>query len=191
MGRQAGAGRDRDSCSVNRLGDLQSMIFFDVDGTLVHSIVPWDDNHRTKLLKNGYREATWGYYTKARPHAKELLEAFPQARILTSGGTDFQRDVLRVLELPVCPERVYGRGLYEKVPQCPDAILVDDLWLSTLGVQQKLEALGFTERNEDGHICTPRFVNVKVWSGQDGDTELVGLVGILRNLIGCENGTRR
>ena len=106
------------------------------------------------------------YITFARPYSHEFLSSLSNVYILTSGGTKFQSVVIKLHGFHV--KDIFGRDRYGAVPKY-DSLLIDDLDTNTLGVHEKLQAIG-----SDKHI------KVSPWSsiGKE-DNELLRILPII------------
>lgn len=85
-----------------------------------------------------------------RPHAYDFIVQcckLGTTCILTAGGTRFQSTVARRLKLPEI--ECYGRDRFNEVPHHQYNLLVDDLTPTSYGVQSKMKALGFQNRQGD------------------------------------------
>jgi hypothetical protein len=173
---------------------LNLYIFVDLDETLIKSkpvgnihpsfignelyqkLKELKEEEQVQLLKEKGEKVlkfdNYYFITRVRPNAHYFLKELSklgEVSILTSGGTQFQTTIIKFHELPV--EKVYGREDYNKVPKVKNSILIDDLWLSTSGVVQKLNAMGHEiEPHQEESI---HYINVKPWDGIIEDNELL------------------
>lgn len=104
-----------------------------------------------------------------RPFASKFLDelsTFAEVAILTSGGTQYQNHFMKAhgLNFPL-----FGGDRYSAVPKSQASILLDDLWFTTSGVQQKLQAIGVTGEEH--------FIQVPGFDGSINDTVLADLAG--------------
>jgi len=135
-------------------------IFLDLDETLVKTtFVPTsmlEDKELVEKINHLGGKIGSDFVTFLRPHAKEFikeLKSFANVFILTNGKRKFQKNIIKLLEIPIKEKNIFGREDYDgssnKLPQSENSILIDDLSLNTSGVQSKLNAMGINPKYDD------------------------------------------
>jgi hypothetical protein len=130
-----------------------------------------------KVIRFGSDPKNEWFVTRVRPHAHEflnVLHGMGEVAILTTGGTEFQAQVVKLHDLPI--KSVYGREQYGSLPKSPRSILIDDNWsMQSMGIESKIKAIG---------CGTDRVVVAPGWQGKDAsDNGLMPLVPKIQQLL--------
>lgn len=136
------------------------IIFLDLDETLVSTQkIPPNPKNLEEMKNLGGVPVNQSHVSFLRPHAIEFvnnLKAIAKVYILTAGGREFQKNVVKALNIPIDEHDVFGVEDYDLIepehnilPKSKNSILVDDLHHTAPNTMSKLYALNI---NEDRHI---------------------------------------
>lgn len=156
-------------------------VFLDLDETLVKTRIV-SPNEKTMPEDKVFKYDSDSYATTLRPHAVNFINELKQKAdvyIFTHGKQKFQEKVIKLHNLSIDKNHIFGREKYDKIPKFSNFILVDDLELSTAGAQDKLNALGsFPEYDKENFKYKPinNFIKIKPFFGDPNDNELLNVL---------------
>ena len=136
------------------------IVFLDLDETLVSTLkMPSNPNNIDELITLGGTPINNSHISFLRTHAIEFvnkMKSIAKTYIITAGGKEFQKKVVKALNIPIEQHDVFGIEDYDLIepehnilPKSKNSVLVDDLHHTAPNTMSKLYALNI---NEDRHI---------------------------------------
>ena len=162
-------------------------VFLDLDETLVNTVRFQFNGERLQFNDIEEMEKLGGkiigdYISFLRPHTIDFIKELQkklEVYILTSGKKDFQKQIIKIHNIPINDSNIFTReDYYDKgseennIPKFSNSILVDDNTHGSSGINDKLYALGaIQDRNPkinygttmsyEDPVVDQKFINVK------------------------------